>query len=92
MVFPILHVISEAGGRMPTREVVAAIVREQFKPDQEAQGGKQRWERRIQFAHLRLIEDGRMKPDALRRSWETSQAGEKQVSRQVSPKRDRRPC
>jgi Mrr N-terminal domain len=81
---PILRVLSDAGGRMATSEAIAAvgdIVYDQLKPaDLELQGTKPRWEQRIQFTRLRLVEDKLMKKESPRGTWEITEAGEKVVS------------
>jgi hypothetical protein len=81
--YPILHVLSDNGGRLPTSEAVAAvgeIVRDKLLPaDREKLGKKPRWQARIQFARLRLIEEGLMNKNSPRGVWEISAEGEKLV-------------
>lgn len=77
---PILSVLAEADGRLPTREAVAAVgdlVESQLLPaDREiVEGGRPRWEMRVQFSRLRLVEAGLMKKDSPRGVWEISDAG-----------------
>jgi hypothetical protein len=80
---PILRALSDAGGRMATSEAIAAvgeIVYDQLMAaDLELQGNKPRWQQRIQFTRLRLIDDELMKKDSPRGMWEISEAGEQMV-------------
>jgi len=84
--YPILRALSDNGGRMPTREVVAAVgefVKHRLLPaDLEMLGRKPRWEGRVQFTRLQLIRDGLMKEGSPRGVWEITSAGEEAVNKQ----------
>jgi hypothetical protein len=77
---PLLVALAEAGGSAPSREVVAAVG-EKLAPhftdlDREAlASGIVRWQSRLQFVRLRLIEEGHMRRDAPRGTWAISDAG-----------------
>jgi Mrr N-terminal domain/SeqA protein N-terminal domain len=83
---PLLEALGTAGGRLPTREAVAAVgerVADQLMPmdyDLMDQGQK-RWESRVQFARLRLVEAGLLKKDSPRGVWEISDAGRERLKR-----------
>ncbi|HEY5287197.1 MAG TPA: winged helix-turn-helix domain-containing protein [Solirubrobacteraceae bacterium] len=85
--YPILRVISDNGGRVPTSEAVAAVgelVKDKLLPaDLEMLGKKPRWEARAQFTRLRLIEEGLMKKDSPRGVWEITNEGEEAVKKQL---------
>jgi hypothetical protein len=77
---PILEVLERHGGRAPSREVVAEvgkIVEQKLtEVDREnlASGGL-RWENRVHFTRLRLVEQGLLEKDSPRGVWEISDAG-----------------
>lgn len=77
---PLLEALDSAGGRLPTREAVAAVgerVAQELKPmDHDVmEQGRERWEMRVQFVRLRLIEAGLLERDSPRGVWEISEAG-----------------
>lgn len=77
---PILRVLEEAGGRLPTREAVAAVgelvVADLMPLDREVmENGRERWEMRVQFSRLRLVERDLLKKKSPRGVWEISDAG-----------------
>lgn len=77
---PILRVLEERGGRAPTREVVQAvgeIVRDRLTDLDKAAlaSGDIRWENRVQFTRLRMIEHGLLQKDSPRGTWEISDKG-----------------
>ena len=85
---PILRVLDEGGGRLPTSEAVAAvgeIVADQLKPmDHDVQdNGRERWEMRVQFTRLRLVERKLLKTDSPRGIWEISDAGREHLQRRA---------
>jgi len=81
---PLLDVLDAAGGRLPTREAVAAVgerVADQLMPmDHDVMDqGQERWESRVQFTRLRLVEAGLLKKDSPRGVWEISDAGRERL-------------
>jgi hypothetical protein len=77
---PLLEVLDAAGGRMPTREAVAAVgerIAGQLMPmDHDVlEHGRERWEMRVQFVRLRLVEAGMLENESPRGVWEISDAG-----------------
>lgn len=81
---PILRVLDDAGGRLPTSEAVAAVGRtvdEKLMPmDRDTlDSGKLRWEMRVVFTRLRLVKAGLLKDDSPRGTWEISDAGRKHL-------------
>jgi hypothetical protein len=78
---PILTVLRHHGGRAASREVVAEvgeIVKPKLTPkDVELlSSGVVRWENRVHFTRLRLIERGLLKKDSPRGVWEISDKGD----------------
>jgi Mrr restriction endonuclease-like protein/SeqA-like protein len=77
---PILQVLERHGGRAPSREVVADVG-EMVEPrltdvDREPlSSGGLRWENRVHFTRLRLVEQGLLKSGSPRGLWEISEAG-----------------
>jgi hypothetical protein len=77
---PILRVLSDAGGRLPTREAVAAVgtlVRDRLTDldQEETPNGGLRWQSRIQFKRLQMVKDGLLIAGSPRGVWEISDAG-----------------
>jgi hypothetical protein len=83
---PLLDVLDTAGGRLPTREAVAAVgkrVADQLMPmDHDVMDqGQERWESRVQFTRLRLVEAGLLEKNSPRGVWEISDAGRERLKR-----------
>jgi Mrr N-terminal domain len=77
---PILQVLERHGGRAPSREVVAEVgeivASKLTEVDREdLSSGGLRWENRVHFTRLRLVERGELKKDSPRGVWEISEAG-----------------
>lgn len=78
---PLLAAIDRQGGQAGHKEVVAAVgeaLGSRFKPlDLEAYpgSGEVRWENRVKFVRLRLIERGLMAREAPRGQWVITEAG-----------------
>jgi Mrr restriction endonuclease-like protein len=77
---PILQILSEKGGRAPTREVIDALGEllngRLTATDRETLGsGQVRWRNRAQFVRLRLVERGDMAKDSPRGVWEITDQG-----------------
>jgi hypothetical protein len=78
---PILRALDKEGGRAATQEVVAAVgamVKGKLTElDQETMGdGKRpRWQMRVQFARLRMVERGWIASGSPRGIWEITDAG-----------------
>lgn len=82
---PILRALVEAGGRAPSREVVAAVgeaLADQLtESDQEQlRSGEVRWANRVHFTRLSLVEQGLLNGNAPRGTWEISDAGRQRVA------------
>lgn len=78
---PILTVLGDHGGRAASREVVAEvgeIVGAKLTPKdlERLSSGVIRWENRVHFTRLRLIERGLLKKDSPRGVWEISDKGD----------------
>lgn len=77
---PLLRVLVDAGGQAPYREVVDAVGRE-LKPQlmeadfETLDSGTVRWQSRLQFVRLRLIERGYLDRDTPRGIWGITDAG-----------------
>lgn len=86
---PLLDVLDTAGGRLPTREAVAAVgehVADQLMPmDHDVMDqGQERWESRVQFTRLRLVEAGLLEKNSPRGVWEISDAGRERLKRSAA--------
>lgn len=82
---PILAVLNEAGGSMPVREAIRAVgermdnllnEHDLFRDDT----GVARWEKRVPFVRLRLVEHGLLKKEAPRGVWEITEAGGERIA------------
>jgi hypothetical protein len=77
---PLLETLAERGGSAPAREVVAEVgrrLRDRLMPmDMEslASGGI-RWQNRVQFVRLRLVEEGLIERKSPRGVWALTKAG-----------------
>jgi hypothetical protein len=81
---PILEILSENGGRVPTREVIDALGERLDGMLQEADyehlaSGDVRWRNRAQFVRLKLIDRGDMLKGSPRGMWEISDQGRSRV-------------
>lgn len=77
---PILRVLDKNGGRAATQEVVTAVgemVKDRLTDlDHELTGtGQTRWQSRVQFARLRMVERGWIASGSPRGVWEISDVG-----------------
>jgi hypothetical protein len=81
---PILKALNEAGGRAATRAVidrVGELLEERLTAiDRKrlASGGL-RWESRVQFARLRMVQSGLLKADSPRGVWELAHRGRQAI-------------
>jgi hypothetical protein len=81
---PLLKTLDDAGGRLPTREAVRAVGKavagELMPMDHDVlEHGRERWEMRVQFARLRLVEAGLLERESPRGVWEISRAGRERL-------------
>ena len=77
---PILDVLAEAGGEAPAREVTGEVGRrliQKLTPMdlQPLPSGSIRWENRVHFVRLRLVDEGLLARDAPRGVWRLTPAG-----------------
>jgi Mrr N-terminal domain len=76
---PIFAALVDAGGRLPKSEVIEAVGRmldDRLLPaDREPMGNEQRWEKRVQFRRLKLVQQGLMNGQSPRGIWEITDAG-----------------
>jgi hypothetical protein len=84
---PILRALEERGGRAAAREVVdrvGELVDDHLTPlDREmVETGGIRWQARVQFARLRMKEQGQLKPDSPRGVWEITDEGRERLRRE----------
>jgi uncharacterized protein (DUF4415 family) len=86
---PLLSALLELGGAAPSRELID-LVGEKLKNDltdvdnEQLKSGGIRWQSRVQFVRLRLIERGFMTKEAPRGVWAISEAGRKFVDEHES--------
>ena len=83
---PILRALEEHGGRAAAREVidrVGEMVDDKLTPlDRETvETGGIRWQARVQFARLRMKEQGLLKQDSPRGTWEIADEGRERLRR-----------
>jgi hypothetical protein len=77
---PLLRALVDSGGKAPYREIVDAVGRE-LKDDllpadfETLNSGAIRWQSRLQFVRLRLIERGYLDRDTPRGTWGITDAG-----------------
>jgi hypothetical protein len=81
---PLLQVLRDRGGRAPAREVIDEVGRRLAdrltRLDKEpVSSGGVRWQNRVQFARLRLLERGLLKRNSPRGLWEITDRGSEQV-------------
>jgi hypothetical protein len=79
-VMPVLQTLAERGGSAPAREVVAEVGRrlgDRLTPlDMESlDSGGIRWQNRVQFVRLRLVEEGLIERKSTRGVWVLTKAG-----------------
>jgi hypothetical protein len=83
-VAPLLQVLHDRGGRAPAREVIDEVGRmladRLTTLDKEpVSSGGVRWQNRVQFARLRLLERGLLKRNSPRGVWEITGKGDEHV-------------
>lgn len=81
---PLLKVLDDAGGSAPFRNVVDAfgkLMHDEFLPAdfETLDSGAIRWQSRLQFVRLRLVERGLLERDSPRGIWVISEAGRKEL-------------
>ena len=79
---PLLLSLAEAGGAAPSRAIVQAVgerlgSRLTDLDKEPLAGGAIRWENRVQFVRLKLIQRGLMTKEAPRGTWAISEEGKK---------------
>jgi len=84
-VLPLLTVLNERGGAAPANEVIKAVgerLRDRFTPtDMDSlPSGAIRWQKRVQFVRLQLIEEGLLTKDSPRGVWALTPAGTKRAA------------
>lgn len=82
---PILRYLAKHGGRAPSQEVTEGVGEElsdRLTPvDREKTGsGIVRWENRVAFTRLRLVERGDLDGDAPRGTWQITDQGRKRLA------------
>jgi hypothetical protein len=83
---PVLRAVSRAGGaawRAEVRDAVGTALAERLTPVDRAplQSGEIRWENRLGFVRLRLIERGHLRSGSRRGLWELTDAGIEELGR-----------
>jgi Mrr restriction endonuclease-like protein len=83
---PLLASLAERGGTAPAREVIEAVGKKldgkltSLDRERLASGGV-RWENRVQFVRLRLVEQGLLSKNSPRGTWSLTDAGRARLSR-----------
>lgn len=87
---PLLKALVDAGGQAPYRDIVEAVGRE-LKDDllpadfENLNSGAVRWQSRLQFVRIRLIERGYLEKDAPRGVWGITDAGRIALTDRAQP-------
>jgi hypothetical protein len=81
---PILRYLDDHGGRAPSREVVEAVGvaladRLTELDRRQLKSGDIRWENRVAFVRLRLVERGELVEKSPRGTWEISEKGRERL-------------
>ncbi len=89
---PLLKVLHERGGRAPAREVIEEVGRrldDKLTPldKQPVSSGGVRWQNRVQFTRLRLIDRGLLKRQSPRGLWELTEQAAAEMALPDSPNR-----
>lgn len=84
-VMPLLRTLAQRGGHAPAREVISAVGLmlgdKLTQTDREKlPSGVVRWENRVQFVRLRLVEEGLLSRDTPRGVWSLTDAGRTRVA------------
>jgi hypothetical protein len=83
---PILRAVEQGGGELPVREVLASVGEQMEgtlnEHDRfEDEHGVARWEKRVPFVRLRLVERGLLDNDAPRGMWRITDAGRETLTK-----------
>lgn len=83
---PVLRAVSQAGGsawRVEVRDAVETALADRLTALDRTplKSGQVRWENRLGFARLRLIERGHLRSDSRRSLWELTDAGIEELGR-----------
>ncbi len=83
-VTPLLLALSDRGGTAPAREIIEAVGRKlesRLTPadKEKTSSGVIRWQNRIQFVRLRLVEEGLLARDSGRGIWSLTDAGRARI-------------
>lgn len=79
-VLPLLSILSERGGSAPARETIEAVGRklqDRLTPTdrEKTASGVVRWQNRVQFVRLKLVEEGLLAKDSSRGVWSLTDVG-----------------
>lgn len=82
---PLLETLAESGGSAAAREAIQAVgnklaARLTTADREPVRSGAIRWENRVQFVRLRLVEQGLLAKDAPRGLWSLTDAGRRYLS------------
>lgn len=85
----VLEVLASRGGAAPARDVISEVgerLRTKLTETdhQPISSGEVRWQNRVQFARLRLVEDGLLAKDSPKGIWVLSEAGQFRAKEEVS--------
>ena len=84
-VLPLLSALDERGGTAPAREIIEAVgerLGDKLLPADKGRlpSGDVRWQKRVQFVRLRLVEEGLLTSDSPRGVWALADAGRGRLS------------
>jgi hypothetical protein len=82
---PLLQALADRGGSAPAREVIDAVGEELADrltslDTEKLASGVVRWQNRVQFVRLRLVEQGLLAKDSPRGVWKLTDAGRRHLS------------
>ena len=78
------EIVSDRGGTAPSREIIEAVGRKlesrlTLADKEKTSSGVIRWQNRIQFVRLRLVEEGLLARDSGRGIWSLTDAGRARI-------------
>ncbi len=90
-ILPLLRALDDAGGQGTFREIADAVGRsmhDELMPAdfENLDSGGVRWQSRLQFVRLRLVERGLLERDTPRGIWAISEAGRKELQESSRPR------
>jgi Mrr N-terminal domain len=82
---PLLRILEKAGGQLPVRDVLAQLrieMSSRLNDEDRVEDGKgvARWEKRVHFVRLKLVDRGLLSRDVARGTWAITDMGRERVA------------